>query len=84
MKTLYKQIQAVKCNDELWFEKILELKDEEFIVDNVEYRLGGDLTNRKLWKIYLKYLEDVGSERVSICSFNFSAIIILLRRYLKP
>uniref|UniRef100_A0A914YSF9 F-box domain-containing protein n=1 Tax=Panagrolaimus superbus TaxID=310955 RepID=A0A914YSF9_9BILA len=45
-------------NLEQWFLCLLESEDEEFIVHNVEYNLGTDLTNKKLWKLYIKYLKD--------------------------
>uniref|UniRef100_A0AC35FEH9 Uncharacterized protein n=1 Tax=Panagrolaimus sp. PS1159 TaxID=55785 RepID=A0AC35FEH9_9BILA len=56
MKSLYEKIISVETNDEKWFEALTEVNDDEFVEDNIENRLGEDLTNKNLWKIYIDFL----------------------------
>uniref|UniRef100_A0AC34GY16 Uncharacterized protein n=1 Tax=Panagrolaimus sp. ES5 TaxID=591445 RepID=A0AC34GY16_9BILA len=53
----YEKIKSVEDNDKEWLEALMEVKDEEFLVQNVEYRLGGDLTKKNLWKMYINFLK---------------------------
>uniref|UniRef100_A0A914P267 Uncharacterized protein n=1 Tax=Panagrolaimus davidi TaxID=227884 RepID=A0A914P267_9BILA len=64
MKGLYCKIKAVEENGEEWFKVLMEIEDEEFIEDNVEDRIGSDLTNKKLWKLYIEYLKDSNKKQV--------------------
>uniref|UniRef100_A0A914YWN0 Uncharacterized protein n=1 Tax=Panagrolaimus superbus TaxID=310955 RepID=A0A914YWN0_9BILA len=59
MKELYAKIEIADKNDnfEKWCEAIIESGHEEFIYANIEYKIGGDLTNKKLWKFYIYYLK---------------------------
>uniref|UniRef100_A0A914PF11 Uncharacterized protein n=1 Tax=Panagrolaimus davidi TaxID=227884 RepID=A0A914PF11_9BILA len=56
MKKLYGEIVAVKNDHEKWLEKLKEVDDEQFVLHNIEYRLGGNLTDKKLWNLYIEYL----------------------------
>uniref|UniRef100_A0AC34G610 PH domain-containing protein n=1 Tax=Panagrolaimus sp. ES5 TaxID=591445 RepID=A0AC34G610_9BILA len=56
MKSLYLKIKSVKGDNEKWIKALMEAEDQQFVEDNVEHQLGQDLTNKKLWKLYLEYL----------------------------
>uniref|UniRef100_A0A914Y2S5 DUF38 domain-containing protein n=1 Tax=Panagrolaimus superbus TaxID=310955 RepID=A0A914Y2S5_9BILA len=56
MKKLYAEIEAVEDDVEQWLAKVMEVDDKQFIIHNIEYRLGGNLLDLKLWKLYLEYL----------------------------
>uniref|UniRef100_A0AC35GCQ6 Uncharacterized protein n=1 Tax=Panagrolaimus sp. PS1159 TaxID=55785 RepID=A0AC35GCQ6_9BILA len=58
MKELYQRIKESENNLEKWFSLLFKANDKKFIIHNVEYRIGRDLLNKKLWKIYIKYLKD--------------------------
>uniref|UniRef100_A0AC35FM40 Uncharacterized protein n=1 Tax=Panagrolaimus sp. PS1159 TaxID=55785 RepID=A0AC35FM40_9BILA len=58
MKNFYAEIKVVENDIDKWFQKLLEVKDHQFIVHNVEYRLGKNLNDLTLWKLYIKYLRD--------------------------
>uniref|UniRef100_A0AC35GCI3 Uncharacterized protein n=1 Tax=Panagrolaimus sp. PS1159 TaxID=55785 RepID=A0AC35GCI3_9BILA len=59
-KRLYSEIKAVENDVEEWFKLVSkfgdEADDEEFVRHNVEYRLGSNLLDIKLWKLYIEYL----------------------------
>uniref|UniRef100_A0A914Y7B0 Uncharacterized protein n=1 Tax=Panagrolaimus superbus TaxID=310955 RepID=A0A914Y7B0_9BILA len=58
MKRLYEKIKSFSDqDDEKWFQAVLEADDFEFVQQNVEYKLGEDLTNRKIWHLYINYLK---------------------------
>uniref|UniRef100_A0AC34FMH2 Uncharacterized protein n=1 Tax=Panagrolaimus sp. ES5 TaxID=591445 RepID=A0AC34FMH2_9BILA len=52
------EIEAVKDDIEKWLEKLMEIDDKHFVIHNIEYRLGGNLFDLKLWKLYLEYLRE--------------------------
>uniref|UniRef100_A0A914QI13 Uncharacterized protein n=1 Tax=Panagrolaimus davidi TaxID=227884 RepID=A0A914QI13_9BILA len=58
MKELYERIKESENDLEKWFSLLFEANDRKFIIHNIEYRIGGDLLNKKLWKIYIKYLKE--------------------------
>uniref|UniRef100_A0A914PN23 Uncharacterized protein n=1 Tax=Panagrolaimus davidi TaxID=227884 RepID=A0A914PN23_9BILA len=58
MQTLYAKIKSVEENVGKWFESLLEVDDDEFVMNNVERRLGDNLFDVKLWKLYLTFLEE--------------------------
>uniref|UniRef100_A0AC35FYA2 Uncharacterized protein n=1 Tax=Panagrolaimus sp. PS1159 TaxID=55785 RepID=A0AC35FYA2_9BILA len=47
-----------------WFENLLEVGDTEFVIHNVEYRIGGNLLDKKLWKLYIKFLENSDTNKM--------------------
>uniref|UniRef100_A0A914YN43 Uncharacterized protein n=1 Tax=Panagrolaimus superbus TaxID=310955 RepID=A0A914YN43_9BILA len=58
MKDLYFKIKSMEENNVFeWFNILFEVGDDEFVIDNVENRLGKDLTNKILWKLYIKFWE---------------------------
>uniref|UniRef100_A0AC34FCI4 F-box domain-containing protein n=1 Tax=Panagrolaimus sp. ES5 TaxID=591445 RepID=A0AC34FCI4_9BILA len=57
MKELYGQIKAAEIDPEKWFSLLFEANDKQFIIHNIEYRIGRNLLDKKLWKIYIKYLK---------------------------
>uniref|UniRef100_A0A914Y827 Uncharacterized protein n=1 Tax=Panagrolaimus superbus TaxID=310955 RepID=A0A914Y827_9BILA len=57
MKKLYQKIKAVEKDEEKWIETMFESGDIEFVEHNIEYRIGKDLTNKKLWKLYIQFLK---------------------------
>uniref|UniRef100_A0A914PMX7 Uncharacterized protein n=1 Tax=Panagrolaimus davidi TaxID=227884 RepID=A0A914PMX7_9BILA len=56
MKNLYDKIKAVERDSKQWFQFLEETEDDEFISHNVEYRLGSNLLDKDLWKIYIEFL----------------------------
>uniref|UniRef100_A0A914Q699 Uncharacterized protein n=1 Tax=Panagrolaimus davidi TaxID=227884 RepID=A0A914Q699_9BILA len=58
MRKLYEKIKAVEENEEKWIKLMEEADDIEFVKHNIEYKLGQDLTNKKLWILYIKYLKE--------------------------
>uniref|UniRef100_A0A914QKK5 Uncharacterized protein n=1 Tax=Panagrolaimus davidi TaxID=227884 RepID=A0A914QKK5_9BILA len=61
-KAEFAKIEAVKDDDQKWFKALKEVKIEGFVEDNVAYRLGTDLTNKTLWKLYFGFLKDVNQK----------------------
>uniref|UniRef100_A0AC35GQD1 Uncharacterized protein n=1 Tax=Panagrolaimus sp. PS1159 TaxID=55785 RepID=A0AC35GQD1_9BILA len=60
MMELYPKIKAAENDVEKWFKLLLEVNNVSFVKDNVECRLGQDLLNFKLWKLYLTFLKEHG------------------------
>uniref|UniRef100_A0AC34FAT0 Uncharacterized protein n=1 Tax=Panagrolaimus sp. ES5 TaxID=591445 RepID=A0AC34FAT0_9BILA len=59
MKDLYKKIKSFDGqDDEKWFYAVLETDDFEFVQQNVEFKLGEDLANKKLWHLYINYVKE--------------------------
>uniref|UniRef100_A0A914PRA2 Uncharacterized protein n=1 Tax=Panagrolaimus davidi TaxID=227884 RepID=A0A914PRA2_9BILA len=59
MLELYPRIKAAESGDiEKWFKLLLEVDDIDFVKDNVECRLGHDLLDIQLWKLYLAFLKE--------------------------
>uniref|UniRef100_A0AC35GFP4 Uncharacterized protein n=1 Tax=Panagrolaimus sp. PS1159 TaxID=55785 RepID=A0AC35GFP4_9BILA len=56
-KKLYDKIKSVEHNVKEWFKSLLEVRDIDFVMHNVEYRLGKNLFNIELWKLYIDFLE---------------------------
>uniref|UniRef100_A0A914QS45 Uncharacterized protein n=1 Tax=Panagrolaimus davidi TaxID=227884 RepID=A0A914QS45_9BILA len=54
-KKLYEKIISAKNDVKKWFKLICQVKDDEYICNNVEYRIGNDMTNKELWKLYIKF-----------------------------
>uniref|UniRef100_A0A914QLT0 Uncharacterized protein n=1 Tax=Panagrolaimus davidi TaxID=227884 RepID=A0A914QLT0_9BILA len=57
MLNYYERIKSVEENQDEWFKALMDVGDEEFIEQNVEHRLGQNLTNKKLWMLYINYLK---------------------------
>uniref|UniRef100_A0A914PSB8 Uncharacterized protein n=1 Tax=Panagrolaimus davidi TaxID=227884 RepID=A0A914PSB8_9BILA len=57
MKDLYLKIKAAEDNVHEWFKLLLEVKDVDFVKDNVEVRLGKDYFDVQLWKLYIGFLK---------------------------
>uniref|UniRef100_A0AC35GY66 DUF38 domain-containing protein n=1 Tax=Panagrolaimus sp. PS1159 TaxID=55785 RepID=A0AC35GY66_9BILA len=70
MKMLYSKIKSVEENVEEWFEALIEVEDEEFIEDNVENRIGNDLTNKKLWKMFFQYLKWINNKQKLLQTYS--------------
>uniref|UniRef100_A0A914Q3D3 Uncharacterized protein n=1 Tax=Panagrolaimus davidi TaxID=227884 RepID=A0A914Q3D3_9BILA len=63
MKKLYYKIKANKEDLEKWFKLLLEADDINFVKDTVEYRLGKNCFDVKLWKLYLTFLNEHGEHK---------------------
>uniref|UniRef100_A0A914Q9A0 Uncharacterized protein n=1 Tax=Panagrolaimus davidi TaxID=227884 RepID=A0A914Q9A0_9BILA len=61
---LYEKIISAKNDVKKWFKLICQVKDNEYICNNVEYRIGNDMTNKELWKLYIKYLQKTDTKRL--------------------
>uniref|UniRef100_A0A914P616 Uncharacterized protein n=1 Tax=Panagrolaimus davidi TaxID=227884 RepID=A0A914P616_9BILA len=70
MKFLYCKIKAVEENVEEWINALLEVEDKEFVEDNIEYRIGQDLTNKKLWKMYIEYLKNTKNKQKLLQTYS--------------
>uniref|UniRef100_A0AC35F1E8 Uncharacterized protein n=1 Tax=Panagrolaimus sp. PS1159 TaxID=55785 RepID=A0AC35F1E8_9BILA len=58
VKELYDKIKLSENDLNQWFKCLLESEDDVFIIHNIEYCIGTDLTNKDLWKLYIQYLRD--------------------------
>uniref|UniRef100_A0A914Q621 Uncharacterized protein n=1 Tax=Panagrolaimus davidi TaxID=227884 RepID=A0A914Q621_9BILA len=56
MEKLYWRIKAASGNLEKWIKIMVGTNDAEFVKHNIEQKLGNDLTNKKLWRLYIDYL----------------------------
>uniref|UniRef100_A0AC34FZN8 Uncharacterized protein n=1 Tax=Panagrolaimus sp. ES5 TaxID=591445 RepID=A0AC34FZN8_9BILA len=57
-KALFEKIMSVEKDEEKWIEALKETNDDLFVQQNVEFRLGNDILNKKLWKLYIAYLKE--------------------------
>uniref|UniRef100_A0AC34FBT1 Uncharacterized protein n=1 Tax=Panagrolaimus sp. ES5 TaxID=591445 RepID=A0AC34FBT1_9BILA len=59
MINLYYKIEAADGDDdEKWLKLLIEADHYIFLCDNVEFRLGRNLFNKNLWKLYIEYLQE--------------------------
>uniref|UniRef100_A0A914QZT1 Uncharacterized protein n=1 Tax=Panagrolaimus davidi TaxID=227884 RepID=A0A914QZT1_9BILA len=63
MKQLWYKIRTNKEDLEKWFNLLLEADDNNFVKDTVEYRLGKNCFDVKLWKLYLTFLKEHGEHK---------------------
>uniref|UniRef100_A0A914P4X6 Uncharacterized protein n=1 Tax=Panagrolaimus davidi TaxID=227884 RepID=A0A914P4X6_9BILA len=61
---LYEAIIAEKNNFDKWFDLICQVRDTKYILNNIEYRIGNDMTNKELWKLYINYLQKNDTKRL--------------------
>lgn len=54
---LYEEIVAAENDTEKWFQLVAQVEDIEYVCNNVEYKIGNDLINVQLWKLYLNFLK---------------------------
>uniref|UniRef100_A0A914YA34 Uncharacterized protein n=1 Tax=Panagrolaimus superbus TaxID=310955 RepID=A0A914YA34_9BILA len=64
MKVLYSKIKAAEDDIEKWFELLLEADIDEFVIQNVEYRIAINLHDVKLWQTYIDYLKRIDPKRM--------------------
>ena len=64
MKWHYRRILEVEGDVEEWMECLKALKDHQFVCHNVEDRIGHDLDNQGLWKLYIEYLRSTDSKEM--------------------
>uniref|UniRef100_A0A914PRX1 Uncharacterized protein n=1 Tax=Panagrolaimus davidi TaxID=227884 RepID=A0A914PRX1_9BILA len=57
MKEMYSKIKAAEEDVEEWFNLLIEVDNSYFVKDNVEYRLGKNLLDVKLWMLYIEFLK---------------------------
>uniref|UniRef100_A0AC34FQQ3 Uncharacterized protein n=1 Tax=Panagrolaimus sp. ES5 TaxID=591445 RepID=A0AC34FQQ3_9BILA len=55
LKKLYDKLKQYPSN---WFQLLLQVDHHKFLCNNVEYRLGSDLSDKNLWKQYIDYLKE--------------------------
>uniref|UniRef100_A0A914PM66 Uncharacterized protein n=1 Tax=Panagrolaimus davidi TaxID=227884 RepID=A0A914PM66_9BILA len=60
MISLYPKIEAAKGDKDEWFQLLLKVNDDKYLKDNVEFHIGYDFHDVKLWKIYINYLKQNG------------------------
>uniref|UniRef100_A0A914PFF9 Uncharacterized protein n=1 Tax=Panagrolaimus davidi TaxID=227884 RepID=A0A914PFF9_9BILA len=70
MKDLYLKIKAAEDNVDEWFNLLLEVKDVDFVKDNVEVRLGKDYFDVQLWKLYIGFLKQNGEYKRLIHTYS--------------
>ena len=57
-KLYYELVKAQASNDQIkWFSLITQVENYEYIINNIDYRLGKDLNNIELWKLYIDFLK---------------------------
>uniref|UniRef100_A0A914QBH1 Uncharacterized protein n=1 Tax=Panagrolaimus davidi TaxID=227884 RepID=A0A914QBH1_9BILA len=59
MQQLFLKIKASESDSPLWFNLLKEANDLEYLKQNVENFLLKNLSNQKLWKIYINYLKEI-------------------------
>lgn len=47
-----------------WFSLICKVPDKEFVFNNIEHRLGTELSNKGLWHLYIEYLKEIKDIKV--------------------
>jgi hypothetical protein len=57
-KELLQLIKSSEDNVEEWFKWITLVENEKFIRFNAEYRLSKDMSNKQLWKLYIRFLKE--------------------------
>uniref|UniRef100_A0AC35GMV6 DUF38 domain-containing protein n=1 Tax=Panagrolaimus sp. PS1159 TaxID=55785 RepID=A0AC35GMV6_9BILA len=57
MMLLYPKIEAAFGDIDEWFQLMLKINDDKYLKHNVEYRIGQNLHDVKVWKIYINYLK---------------------------
>ena len=62
MKQQYPKFKAIENDIDLWFDELLKIGDDEFVIHNVEYRLGSNLLEKKLWMRYFEFLKEKNVE----------------------
>ena len=60
-------------DDVKWLECICEVEDAEFVTVNIEHRIGKNVLNKGMWKLYIEYLRNT-KPRVSILAVLFSLL----------
>uniref|UniRef100_A0A914Y5Y1 F-box domain-containing protein n=1 Tax=Panagrolaimus superbus TaxID=310955 RepID=A0A914Y5Y1_9BILA len=63
MRKLYDKIKAAEEDIFQWFTLLKEADDEEFLQQNIEYKLGGNLHNLELWILYFDYLKENNKQK---------------------
>uniref|UniRef100_A0AC35GK99 Uncharacterized protein n=1 Tax=Panagrolaimus sp. PS1159 TaxID=55785 RepID=A0AC35GK99_9BILA len=63
MMALYPKIKAAVSDIDEWFQLLLNVNDDKYLKDNIEYRIGHNLHDVKLWKLYVKYLKQNGQHK---------------------
>uniref|UniRef100_A0AC34FSL0 Uncharacterized protein n=1 Tax=Panagrolaimus sp. ES5 TaxID=591445 RepID=A0AC34FSL0_9BILA len=64
MRVLYSKIKDAEDDVDQWFNLLLEVGIDDFVTQNMEYRIVGNLNDDKLWKIYIGYLKDVNPKKM--------------------
>jgi hypothetical protein len=64
MKDLYSKIEEAEKNVEKWFKLITKADHYQFVLDNVQFRLGQNLHDKKLWKLYIDYLQQKNPKKM--------------------
>uniref|UniRef100_A0A914Q249 Uncharacterized protein n=1 Tax=Panagrolaimus davidi TaxID=227884 RepID=A0A914Q249_9BILA len=57
-KKIYDKICKSYENEEKWIKILASTFDDDFIKQNIETRIAEEFANKKLWKLYIRYLED--------------------------
>lgn len=47
-----------------WFSVIIRVPNKNFILNNIENRIGKEINNKELWHLYIKYLNDQKDNKV--------------------
>uniref|UniRef100_A0A914PIV0 Uncharacterized protein n=1 Tax=Panagrolaimus davidi TaxID=227884 RepID=A0A914PIV0_9BILA len=87
MYNLYQQIKEANDDYEEWIQLLSSVNDHEFLKNTVEIRIGKNLTDKKLWKAYIKYLESYNVKEMlqvysKYCRF-FLDDVEMLKEYLE-
>ena len=57
-KILYKKLMAAATTVTEWLNYLLETKNHDFIIQNIERRLSQSPCNRTIWEFYFNYLDE--------------------------
>uniref|UniRef100_A0A914PL54 Uncharacterized protein n=1 Tax=Panagrolaimus davidi TaxID=227884 RepID=A0A914PL54_9BILA len=70
MMLLYPKIRAAFGDIDEWFQLLLKVNDDIYLKHNVEYRIGQNLHDVKLWKIYINYLKQNGQHKYLLGTYS--------------
>uniref|UniRef100_A0AC34FQU1 F-box domain-containing protein n=1 Tax=Panagrolaimus sp. ES5 TaxID=591445 RepID=A0AC34FQU1_9BILA len=71
MQKMYLQIKAAEKDSEKWFQLLIEIDNVNFVCDNVECRLGKNLLDNNLWKLYIDFLREKNPKQMLYIYFKY-------------
>uniref|UniRef100_A0AC34FV48 Uncharacterized protein n=1 Tax=Panagrolaimus sp. ES5 TaxID=591445 RepID=A0AC34FV48_9BILA len=57
-KKIYDKLCEGYENEAKWIKVLATVEDDDYIKQNIEARIAREYTNKKLWRLYIQYLDD--------------------------